>query len=216
MSDGTDWHQWHRPYADATSALSRRLRLVQHHIDRWLDDRAEPALTVVSACAGQGHDVLGVLTARPDAARVRATLIEYDPRNAAEARARVDAAGLTGVTVRCADAGDLSSYREAGPADLVLLAGVLGNISDEDARTTITMLPRLCAVGATVIWTRTRRQPDLTPAIRGWFAQAGFAEEAFDAPDDVLFSVGVHRFASRPQSLGEGRMFRFRQSESRL
>ncbi|MFC4066890.1 hypothetical protein [Actinoplanes subglobosus] len=38
-------------------------------------------------CAGQGHDVLGVLSRRADAGRVRATLIESDERNVAAARA---------------------------------------------------------------------------------------------------------------------------------
>ncbi|MFI7596640.1 class I SAM-dependent methyltransferase family protein [Actinoplanes sp. NPDC049681] len=182
---------------------------MQHHINRWLDERPEPSLTVVSACAGQGHDILEVLASRTDGGRVRALLIEYDVRNVIEARARAAAAGLTGVTVCCADAGDLSSYRGAVPADLVLLTGVLGNISDDDVRATIAALPQLCAPAATVIWTRTRRRPDLTSTIRRWFARTGFTEEAFDAPDDVLFSVGVHRFTARPRPLGDGNIFRF-------
>jgi hypothetical protein len=102
--------------------------LVQHHITTWLDTWPDESLTVVSACAGQGHD-LEVLAARPDADRIRARLIEYDPRNVRAARGRADAAGLPGVSVVCADAGDLASYRGAVPADLVLLTGVLGNLS---------------------------------------------------------------------------------------
>jgi hypothetical protein len=205
----TDWYEWHAPYAEAGSPLSRRLRLVQHHITTWLDTRTDESLTVVSACAGQGHDLLGVLAARPDADRIRARLIEYDPRNVEAARARIDAAGLAAVSVVRADAGDLASYRGAVPADLVLLTGVLGNIGDADVQATVAALPQLCAAGATVIWTRTRRAPDLTPAVRGWLARAGFVEHAFEAPDDVLFSVGVHRFTGRPRSLDEGRLFRF-------
>ncbi|MEH0934442.1 hypothetical protein V6U80_04695 [Micromonospora sp. CPCC 205543] len=110
----------------------------------------------------------------------------------------ISAARLDGITATQADAGDFATYRTAAPADLVVLAGVLGNISDGDVQSTIGALPRLCASNATVIWTRTRRHPDLTPAIRGWFADAGFAEEAFHAPSDVLFSVGVHRFHGQP------------------
>lgn len=53
-----------------------------------------------------------------------------------------------------------------------------------------TALPRLCAEGATVIWTRARRDSDLTPAVREWLRDAGFVEQAFHAPDDVRFSVG--------------------------
>ncbi|MEV7229784.1 class I SAM-dependent methyltransferase family protein [Polymorphospora sp. NPDC051019] len=210
MNHGKDWYDWHRPYADHGSPLAHRLRLVQRHIAAWLDERPGKPVTVVSVCAGQGRDILDVLAARPDATRVGATLIEYDPRNVAAARATAAAENLDTVTVMQADAGDLASYRQAVPADLVIMAGVLGNISDADARTTINALPQLCALGATVIWTRTRSTPDLTPAIRTWLADAGFAEEAFHAPDGVLFSVGVHRFTGTPQPLpAGGKIFQF-------
>ncbi|MEV0733161.1 class I SAM-dependent methyltransferase family protein [Polymorphospora sp. NPDC050346] len=210
MNDGEDWYDWHRPYADPGSPLAHRLRLVQRHIAAWLDEHAGKPVTVVSVCAGQGRDILDVLAARPDAARVGATLIEYDPRNVATARARVAAEKLETVTVMQADAGDLASYRQAVPADLVIMAGVLGNISDGDVRTTIKALPQFCAADATVIWTRTRRTPDLTPAIRRWLTDAGFVEEAFHAPDGVLFSVGIHRFTGTPQPLpADGKIFQF-------
>jgi hypothetical protein len=207
---GTDWHDWHRPYGDAQSPLSRRLQLIQGHVDAWLSERRDESLTVVSACAGQGHDLLEVLAARSDARRVRAHLIEFDERNVAAARARIAAAGLVGVTVARADAGRLASYAGVVPADLVLLAGVLGNISDADVQATVAALPQLCAPGATVIWTRTRRAPDLTQAVRGWFAAAGFAERAFHAPDGVAFSVGVHQFRGEAQPLNpDATIFQF-------
>ncbi|WP_238006241.1 class I SAM-dependent methyltransferase family protein [Dactylosporangium sp. AC04546] len=210
MTNSIDWHDWHLPYADDTSPLSRRLRLVQQHISDWLDERPEPSLQVVSVCAGQGRDLIGVLAQRPDADRVRAELIEYDPRNVAAAQESIAAAGLAGLSVTRADAGDFAAYRTAIPADLILLVGVLGNVSDDDVRATIDALPRLCAPGATVIWTRTRRAPDLTPEVRGWFADAGFNETAFHAPRDVLFSVGVHRLQGDPQDAPpNGKIFRF-------
>lgn len=210
MTAGKDWHAWHEGYGDETSPLSRRLRLVQRHIASWLDERDDEALTVVSACAGQGHDLLGVLSTRADANRVRATLLEYDARNVAAAQAAADRAALPHVTVVRADAGDRAAYVAAVPADLVLMAGVFGNISDIDVRGTISALPELCAAGATVIWTRTRRAPDLTPAVRGWLAAAGFVEQAFHAPADALFSVGVHRFGGVPRPLtSRGSLFRF-------
>lgn len=211
MTEKTDWQEWHSAYADDTSALSRRLRLVQRHIAAWLDERPEPLLRVVSVCAGQGVDLVGVLARRSDRDRVHAELIEADIRNVAAARKAVAVAGLSTITVTCADAGDFAAYRAAVPADLVLLAGVLGNISDQDVAATIAAMPRLCAQGATVIWTRTRRAPDLTPAVRRWFAEAGFAEQAFHAPEEVLFSVGVHLFhgpSASPPPLS-GRIFTF-------
>src|SRR6185437_12861282 len=79
-----------------------------------------------------------------------------------------------------------------------------------DVRGTISALPELCAAGATVIWTRTRRAPDLTPAVRRWLGAAGFAEQAFHAPAGELFSVGVHRFTGAPRPMTpRGRLFRF-------
>ena len=197
----THWQAWHAPYADENSELSRRLRIVRQQIAAWLDQRPGEELAVVSACAGQGHDLIGLLATRPDAGRVRAALIEYDAGNVAAAQAAADRAGLTNLVVRQADAGRLSSYVGAVPADLVLMAGVLGNISDADVKRTIDALPQMCAEGATVIWTRSRRAPDLTPAVLEWLREAGFVQEAFDAPEDARFSVGVHRFEGVPRPL---------------
>ncbi len=206
----TDWEQWHRPYDDPASPLSRRLRIVQHHLDDWLGRTAPAPVRVLSLCAGDGRDLLEVLAARPDAARVRATLVELDGRNADRAVAAAADAGLNGITVRVEDAGLTDAAHGAVPADLVLLAGVFGNVSDGDVRRTVRALPTLCAAGATVIWTRHRHEPDLTPAIRSWLAEAAFEELAFEAPDDVRFSVGVHRFLGSPVPWSPGgRLFAF-------
>jgi hypothetical protein len=50
--------------------------------------------------------------------------------------------------------------------------------------------------GATVIWTRHRRLPDLTPQIRAWFTESGFDEIAFEALET---SVGVNRLCDAPR-----------------
>ena len=42
--------------------------------------------------------------------------------------------------------------------------------------------PRLSAPGATVIWARTHRASDLTPAVRSWFTGANCTELAFHPP----------------------------------
>src|SRR5206468_868995 len=148
-------------------------------------------LQVISACAGQGRDLIEVLAGAPKAVSVRARLVELDPSNVAAARRAVSRAGLMGIEVVCADAGSIDAYVGAVPADLVLMCGVFGNISDSDVRRTVEQLPLMCAAGATVIWTRSRRAPDLTPSIRRWLADAGFIEQSFQAPGDVLFSVGA-------------------------
>lgn len=190
-----DWRAWHDAYDDPSSDLSQRLLAVRARIASALDGGAR---TVVSACAGQGRDLLPVLRDRPG---VRAVLIEYDAANVAAARAAAE--GLD-VEVRCADAGVTDSYAGAVPADLVLMCGVFGNVPDAHIERTVRALPMLCAEGATVIWTRTRRPPDVTPDIRRWFGEAGFEEVAFDAPGETTWSVGTHRLAGPPRPLAAG------------
>ena len=209
MVAAKDWRAWHEAYAQPGSDLSRRLRLLQGELSSWLDGRPGEALTVVSVCAGQGHDLLGVLAARVDADRVRATLLEYDAGNVARAQSAVRQAGLRQVEIVQADAGELSTYDGLVPADLVLLAGVFGNISDADVRRTIGALPQLCARRHRPL-TRTRRDPDLTPAVRRWLQDEGFGEQALLAPADMLFCLGVHRFMGVPRPLsGAGKLFQF-------
>jgi hypothetical protein len=98
------------------------------------------------------------------------------------------------------------------PVDVLLLCGIFGNVSDRDIRRTVQAAPTLCRAGATVIWTRHRRPPDLTPQIRAWFASAGFGEIAFDALEtSAMTSVGVHRLGRGPAArLPVGRLFTFR------
>lgn len=201
----TDWVDWHADYDDPTSSLYHRLAVVRGHIRDWLDHTAPEPVAVLSSCAGDGRDLLPMLAERSDADRVSATLLEYDGRNVATARAFATGRGLTSVRVRQVDAGDSSAYVEAAPADLVLLCGIFGNISDEDVRRTVGSAPQLCRPGARVIWTRHHNPPDLTPRIRRWFADAGFAECAFDAPAEFPYSVGVHDLLGAPPPLLLGR-----------
>jgi hypothetical protein len=168
-------------------------------------------IRVVSMCAGQGRDLIGVLDGHRRAADVRARLVELDPRNCEFARATAP----PGVEIVTGDASEVDAYRGAVPAELVLVCGVFGNISDEDIQRTINTLPSLCAPAATVIWTRHCRPPDLTPDVRKWFVAAGFDEVAFEAPDDFIFGVGVNRLARDPAPFVPGvKMFDFVGSEN--
>jgi hypothetical protein len=208
---GTDWVDWHRTYADPVSPLSRRLEIVRDRIARALDEHAQRPVRVVSVCSGDGRDLLGVLSGQPDAGRVSATLLEYDPALAAQARAGVEATGLSTVDVRTADAGDPTSYVGAGLADVVLLAGVFGNIPDADVQAIIERLPALCAARATVIWTRHRNPPASHLRSAAGSSAPAFEEVAFEAPDDVMFGVGVQRWTGPGGDgvLGDERLFTF-------
>ncbi|TDV57562.1 hypothetical protein CLV71_101433 [Actinophytocola oryzae] len=161
---------------------------------------------MVSLCAGQGRDLLEVLADHPRRDDVRARLVELDPGNTAVARE----SGVAGVDVVTADASLTDHYLDMAPADLVLVCGVFGNITDDDIHRTVGYCTGLCRTGGTVVWTRHRRdEPDLVPTICEWFEEVGFEREWVSSPA-LDFGVGVHRFAGEPRPLVAGeRMFTF-------
>jgi hypothetical protein len=197
----TEWAQWHTEYDAADSPLSRRLVAVQEQIASALDRVAPGPVRLLSLCAGQGRDVLPVLATHPRGGDVVGRLVELDPDLSAAART----AAPTSVEVLRADAGDTSACAGATPADLLLLCGIFGNVSDDDVRRTVAAVPALLAMGGTVIWTRNTREPDLTPRVRAWFAEVGVVETAFVAAPPPGWSVGAGVLQASSQPLGAGR-----------
>ncbi|WP_049576428.1 class I SAM-dependent methyltransferase family protein [Streptomyces sp. SBT349] len=205
-----DWHAWHEDYDRADSALSGRLRVVREWLALTLDTAPPGPLRVVSVCAGQGRDLLGVLEDHPRRDDVAARLVELDPRNAAEASDAAGALGLDGVEVVTGDAALTDAYAGAVPADVVLACGIFGNVVDGDVRRAIGFLPQLVTAGGTVIWTRHRKEPDLVPQICHWLEDEQGFERVWLSEPDAGFGVGVHRFAGEPRPLAPGeRMFTF-------
>ena len=213
-----DWVQWQRLYETPERVVAQRLLIVQRLIRDFLASRGCDEVRVASICCGQGRDILGVLADHPGRLSVSGRLIEQDPTNTEEAARRAHEAGLDRIEIVTGDASVTDAYAGAVPADLVLVCGVFGNIPDDDVHRTIEALPQFCARDATVIWTRHRRCPDLTPTIREWFAQAGFVEIGFEstgaeAPKPGAFppqSVGAHRWPRDPDVLELGkRLFTF-------
>jgi len=206
---GRDWRAWHDAYDDPGSSLARRLPAVQARIAGALDAAPPGPLRAIGMCAGQGRDLIPVLARHPRGRDVIARLVELDPGLAATARRAAADAGLPGVEVVTGDASLPGAYAGAVPADLALVCGVFGNITDDDVRRTVGCCAQLCAAGGTVVWTRARRPPDLVPRICAWFGEEGF-ELSWLSDPDAGFGVGVHRFAGRPRPLVAGlRMFGF-------
>ena len=139
---------------------------------------------LISICAGQGHDVFGVLPDHPRRADVTAVLVELDRRNIEAARTSATRTSLRQVEIIEGDAAISDVYAPAVPADLVLACGVFGNVTDVDLERTVRSLSMLCRPGASIIWTRHRLDTDLTPQIRRWFSESGFEELSFDAPEN--------------------------------
>lgn len=59
-----DWVAWHAAY-DEDTPLHHRLRAVQGRIREALLDRPPGPIRVISACAGEGRDLLGALVDHP-------------------------------------------------------------------------------------------------------------------------------------------------------
>jgi hypothetical protein len=202
--------EWHAAYDDPDSSLSRRLAIVQQLIRLALDTAPPGPVRVLSLCAGDARDVTGAVRDHPRSRDISGALIELDERLARDALANVASAGVA-LDVRCRDAADPVEFADVVPVDLLLLVGILGNVADRDVASTIAAVPALCRSGATVIWTRHQRDPDLTPIIREWFDGAGCSCVEFLSPDAGSFAVGSERVAERrPPTALPSRLFVFR------
>ena len=192
-----DWVGWHEGYDVAESSLARRLAVVRRHLSEALASTAPPR-RLTSICAGDGRDVLPVLASHDVGREVRAVLVELSPELSARARSTAATLDLPAVEVLTADAGATATYTSIEPADILLACGVFGNVSHQDMCRTVAALLALTNPGATVIWTRGRRDDaDPSQEVRSRFRAEGFTELAFCAPDDAPFRVGVSR---RPET----------------
>lgn len=207
----SDWPAWHAEYDDPDSRLSRRLAVVQRFLTQALDSQPAGPIRLLSLCAGEGRDVIGVLRDHPRRDDVQGVLVEADPVLADRAGTAIVDAGLEGqLSVILGDAGTTDTYAIAVPADVLLLCGIFGNIADDDVDYTVRNASRLCDEDAVVIWTRHTAPPDLTVSIRQWFAESGFLELGFEAPEEWRFGVGCHRLIAEPEAFAAGvRLFRF-------
>lgn len=206
----THWQEWHLAYDDPASSLSRRLRVVRSELSAALGEARLGPIRVLSLCAGDGRDLLDVLEGHARRDDVEAVLVELDPVLVDRARARVAELGHHAITVLQVDAGVTGSYAGGAPYDVVLCCGVFGNVTDADVRSTVQGLGALVANGGSVIWTRHRRPPDLTPEIRAWLSEAGFVEESFVPIEGSLGAVGRNsRALAAEPSVLQARLFAF-------
>jgi hypothetical protein len=187
-----DWYDWHARYDNPGSGLSRRLSWVQDQTRAVLDSAPPGPLRAISLCAGQGRDIIGVLSDHPRRADVTARLVELDPRNTAFAARLAAEAGLGNVEIVTGDAARTSQYADLVPADLVLACGLFGNMTNADIERTIGYCAQLCAAGGTVIWTRARWAPDLVPQVCAWFEERDFERVWLSSPG-YNECAGTHR-----------------------
>lgn len=202
-----DYVRWHDEYDQPGSRLWFRGLVVEHLLAAAFDAAEPGPITLVSMCAGQGRDVATVVARHRRGGDVRGRLVELDPHNAAVARELV---GGSAIEVVEGDAGSSDAYAGVGPADVVLACGVFGNIDDAAIERTISFLPRLCAPGAVVLWTRYPDPPDIVSRIEGWLRAAGFEPGVVIAPPELSFAVGSARLVGDVLPFQAGvRLFEF-------
>jgi hypothetical protein len=189
-----DWVAWHEAYEDPTSSLGRRLAIVKQRLAQVVDEAATAQAQLLSLCAGDGRDVIPVLSSR-SGPPIPALLVELDETLATRARDAAAAAGLDEVQVRCGDAGDPKLFEDVLPVGMLLMCGIFGNVEHSAVKKIIDAIPYLLAAGGYVIWTRGGSLPDRRPDVRRWFQDSGLDEISFDGAPDA-FGVGLNRLGS--------------------
>ncbi len=148
-----DWQAWHHDYDDADSPVSHRLVEVRARLATLLDEAAGP-VRLLSLCSGDGRDTVPVLAGSER--EVDACLVELDPTLAEGARHAAAEAGVR-LEVRTGDAAAPTTYADRLPVDVLLLVGVLGNVSDDDAERTIAACASMVVPDGVVVWSRSNR-----------------------------------------------------------
>jgi hypothetical protein len=204
-----DWVEWHSDYDDPESALSERRRQVTMLISKSLDCATSGHVRILSLCSGDARDLADALRRHERRRDVSCVLVELDPQLASSARSNLESTDVD-FKVVVGDAGDVATFRDVLPIDLLLLVGIFGNVPDSDVETTIRAVPCICREGATAIWTRHRRPPDLTPSVRRWFDAVGCRSLDFVSPGEGQFAIGRERvLRSVPAEQRGTRLFRF-------
>lgn len=190
-----NWSDWHEKYAEGEPSLTARLQHVQSVLRSYLQKHRGEEIKLIDICAGDGRDIIGVLANEPDPTRVSGLLVEINMSLAAAARKGAAEAGARNITVIEGDAADLSIYQPFGKADLLLLCGVFGNISEADMLRTVEYLPMLCKPGARITWTLNRKYADKLDTLRAAWRAHSFTETEYWESERSIYAVGSNVYS---------------------
>jgi hypothetical protein len=191
-----DWYEWHDLY-NTEPKLQQRLEIVQEYIADSLNASPSGAIRIVSVCAGDGRDLLGVLQNHPRINDVYARLVELNPQLVERGRATIESLGLTKqIEFINGDATVATNYVGAVPADIVVVCGVFGNLADEgELNRLLDNLSFLSKPGAFVIWTRGHSNGlPYSDNVRKILSASGFEEVNFKLTATGDMGVGLHRY----------------------
>ncbi len=208
-----DWFEWHKGYR-RSPALNARLSLVRLQIANCLEACPPGEIRVVSVCAGDGRDLLGALIDHPRTSDVRARLVELDGRLVACGRSAVEAAELAEqIEFVDGDATLSSAYEGISPANLVIVCGVFGHISETETPRLIQALSYLCKSGGFVVWTRRLDDSERvrhTDTIRNLLRESAFEEVCFEVTPQGKSAVSTYRHVGEVMPLpNDQQLFEF-------
>lgn len=191
-----DWFEWHDLY-QTDAKLQQRIEIVREYIASALDAQPPGIIRVVSACAGDGRDLLGTLANHPRQKDVYARLVELNPQLVERGRANLKELGLAAqIEFVNGDATLSSSYAGAVPADIVLVCGIFGNLANEtELNRLLQNLKFLSKTGAFIIWTRGHRDGiAYSDIVRKNLRETNFEEVDFRLTLTGDMGVGLHRY----------------------
>ena len=193
----------------------QRLLKVQEHFAECLDNAPRGAVRVLSVCAGDGRDVIGVLRSHPRRTDVTAWLVESNRRSLAIGIRHATSAGLEdAVNFLCGDATLCVTYKNIAPADIVLVCGVWGHVAANQRALLVAGIASLCKSHGVVIWTR-GLVPNMSRLqdIQSQFAGLVWDELRVSTTTDQRWAVATYGYTGPPHQLSKsGRLFRFQRS----
>jgi SAM-dependent methyltransferase len=199
-------------------AYRLRLRAVQDHFASSLDDASPRPVRVLSLCAGDGRDVMGVLESHARREDVRAWLVELDRRSVNAGIEKRNRLGLgRQVEFVHADATDFATYKNIVPCDVVLVCGVWGHVRPEDRLRLVQALAAFCKPGGVVIWSRgLKRGQRRFTELQALFERNSFERVRESITSDNKWGVSTHRYVGQPiQVPATGRIFNFERKAGR-
>ena len=218
--------QWLRQFGSATWSgwpqdayrrehYQQRLRTVQAHLAECLDRAPDGSVRIVSVCAGDGRDVIGVLQSHRRRNDVEAWLVELDGQSVAAGVQHATASGLEQmVNFIHGDATDYSAYTNFVPCDVALVCGVWGHVPAHERALLVRALASFCKPGASVIWTRgvSKRMSRLDD-IQSQFGGSSWERTCLSFTPDDEWAVGTHRYCGPPLELpARGPIFHFQKN----